>query len=205
MYIPSAMKMASINQAHDLIREYSFGAIISESMEASHLPFILNENEGEMGTLYCHFARANPQWRQLENKEALVIFNGPHAYISPTWYASKPAVPTWNYAAAHIYGQVEILTGSQAIKVLDDTVGKYEPELLANDEMMPTNYKEKLVKAIIGVKITITRFDGKLKLGQHRKAEDQQGVVRGLSSKLDLDSRALLKFMISSNIALGKG
>ena len=205
MYIPSAMKMTSVSQAHDLIHEFSFGAIISESMEASHLPFMLKQDEGNLGTLYCHFARANPQWQQLENKEALVVFSGPHSYISPTWYASKPAVPTWNYAAVHVYGRVEILTGAQAIKVLDDTVGKYEPELLTNNELISADYKEKLAKAIVAAKITITRFDGKLKLGQHRKAEDQQGVVRGLSSNLDLDSRALLKYMIRNNIALGKG
>src|SRR5687767_4420480 len=108
MYIPRAFQETRAEAIHDLIRAHSFGLLVSrqgETMEASHLPFLLDDGRGLHGTLVGHMARANPQWQALqEGAEALVIFSGPHAYISPSWYEIHPSVPTWNYATVHAYG-----------------------------------------------------------------------------------------------------
>ncbi|MEW6981275.1 FMN-binding negative transcriptional regulator [Colwelliaceae bacterium 6471] len=204
MYIPEKMKITDKNDSHQFIKNHGFATIVSKTLNATHLPFLLDENEGEHGTLYCHFARANPHWQQLENNDALVIFNGPHAYISPTWYAGKPNVPTWNYAAVHVYGTFELLDDEQTLAVVNNTIAKYEPQLLKQDDIIPADYRDKLLKGIVGGKITINEIAGKYKLGQHRKAEDQQGVVKGLAQCQDQDSAALLSFMQQVNVGLGE-
>ncbi len=201
MYIPENMLMSSTD-IYQFIEEYSFAVIISESLEATHLPFILDRSEGEKGTLYCHFARANPHWQKLNGQKVLIIFSGPHAYISPTWYAATPAVPTWNYAAVHVYGQVEVLPDSKTLAVIDNMVNHYEPNLSNNQPVISDEYKDRLVKNIVAVKIKISRFEAKQKLGQHRKIEDQQGVLKALQSSDQLDAKGLLNYMFKSGVGV---
>src|SRR5260370_40830619 len=113
MYIPKAFREDDIKTLHTFMREYSFATLVTqqEGMPfASHLPFLLDREQGPYGTLLAHMARANPQWRDFDGtQEALVIFQGPHAYISPSWYQASLSVPTWNYAVAHAYGQPRII------------------------------------------------------------------------------------------------
>jgi len=197
------MKMKSTEDAHEFIDEFSFGVVISKSLEVTHLPFVLNKDEGEFGTLYGHIAKANPQWKRLNGKEVLVIFSGPHAYISPTWYAMSPAAPTWNYAAVHVYGVAEILNTTQTRKVVEQTVNKYEPSLLVERNILTNELIEKLLPGIVGFKITISRIEGKLKLGQQRVSEDQRGVVKGLQSANSHDAQALVDYMLRQGIGIG--
>lgn len=203
MYIPSNMKMESTEGVHEFIDEFSFGVVISKSLEGTHLPFILKKDEGEFGSLYGHFAKANPQWKRLSGKEVLVIFSGPHAYISPTWYAKSPAAPTWNYAAVHVYGVVEILNTTQAREVAEQTVNKYEPSLLVERNILTNELIEKLLPGIVGFKITISRIEGKLKLGQQRISEDQRGVVEGLQSVDSHKAQALVNYMLRKGVGIG--
>jgi len=209
MYIPVKMTIKSVEGIHDFIEDFNFGTLVSnvtETLTASHLPFLLNRAEGEFGTLYFHFARANPQWRSLEHKNVMVIFNGPQAYISPTWYASAPAVPTWNYATAHVHGVMELLDDQQTIDILNQTIEKHDPELLKLEgaqQIITEQYRDKLLKGIVGGKITITNIEGKEKLGQHRTKEDQQGVVAGLHASNSPDGNQLLSYMRKTNIGLG--
>ena len=127
MYIPNHFKMNELFECHHFIKEYSFGIIINTTLTGSHLPFILNKSEGEFGTLYAHCARANPHYKEFENNEVLIIFNGPHSYISPAWYAQSPAVPTWNYAAVHAYGKVTLLDKNATLNTVNNMVKNYEP------------------------------------------------------------------------------
>jgi transcriptional regulator len=220
MYTPTKLKLESLNELHQFIDDFSFGSIISSStsnktdpsLTASHLPFLLNREEGEMGTLYCHFAKANPQWRTLENESVLAIFNGPHAYISPSWYAAKPAVPTWNYASVHINGVVTFLDDEETLDVINQTIETYEPALLnrkledkvnQEDQIIPDHYRDRLLKGIVAVKIIITNIEGKNKLGQQRTAADQKGVVAGLQASSSADASALLTYMRKNDIGLG--
>ncbi|WP_285162628.1 FMN-binding negative transcriptional regulator [Shewanella goraebulensis] len=202
MYIPKKLAIQSVEQMHDFIDEFSFAVVTTADLTASHLPLLLKREEGEFGTLYGHLAKANNHWKSMDMQTLLVVFSGPHGYISPTWYDSYPAVPTWNYAAVHIKGEVTLTDEETTLQILTDTVKTYESNLLtpldASDAeqqgFIPEDYKDKLSKAIIGFKITITEIEGKLKLGQHRSDADQQGVITGLSLSQRFDDKALLAY-----------
>lgn len=203
MYIPPNMKMESIEFAQEFIDEFSFGIIISEPLEGTHLPFILHKDEGNFGTLYGHCAKANHQWKQIGGKDVLVIFSGPDAFISPTWYAAPPAAPTWNYAAVHVYGTGEILDMAQARNVVEQIVKKHDPSLLVERNILTNELFEKLLPGIVGFKIKISRIEGKLKLGQQRTPEDQRGVVKGLQSANSHKTRALVDYMLREGVGIG--
>lgn len=123
--------------------------------------------------------------------------------ISPSWYAKGPAVPTWNYAAVHAYGVVKLLDETQTLDVLDNTIEKYDPELLTLRERVTPEYTQKLATAIVGFKIELSQLEGKLKLGQNRTIEDQLGVYSALSKSNRLDEKALANFMGQRNLGMG--
>lgn len=203
MYIPQSLQMQPNNSVEQFINDYGFGVLFSESLDATHLPFLLESKEGEMGILYSHMARANPHWKSMSGQQVLVVFSGPHGYISPTWYASKPAVPTWNYAAVHVYGTVEILPDNETANVLEKTLRKYEPSLFDTPEVSPDAYRDKLSKAIVSMRISIDKIEAKHKLGQHRSKKDQLGVYRALAQSKNLDSISLARYMERTKV--GKG
>lgn len=109
MYIPKNLTLTDLNIIKDFITEHSFGVLISPDLTATHLPFMYENDGNNLGCLFGHFAKANTHWQLADKQRVLVIFSGPHAYISPNWYNSKPAVPTWNYAAVHCYGVLTLL------------------------------------------------------------------------------------------------
>jgi transcriptional regulator len=203
MYIPASMKMADIQAAHDFITEFSFGILVTASLTGSHLPFLLHREEAELGTLYSHFARANPHWKEIAGQEAVVIFSGPHAYISPSWYEAVPAVPTWNYAAVHAYGTVTLLDDAGTLAVVEESVATYEPRLLIQRNIVTEEVRDKLLPAVVGFKLELSRLEGKQKLGQHRGTGDQVGVYQALAGSSRLDDQALARYMDKVN--LGKG
>ncbi len=203
MFIPKHNKMDNLSVAHDFIDEFSFGLVVSNSLTGTHLPFVLHKNEGEMGTLYTHCAKANSHWKELDSTEALIVFTGPHSYISPSWYAKSPGVPTWNYSAVHVYGTVSLLNDSETLDVVEEVVHKYEPELLVKRDIITPEFRDKLLSGIVGFKIELSTIEGTLKLGQQRTKEDQIGVYKALSNVNDLDSRALANYMNKINLGVG--
>ena len=203
MYIPAPMIIDDRQQQHQFIEQFSFGVMLSDSLEASHLPFLLDRDNGELGTLYSHAARANRHCRALDGRRVLVVFNGPHAYISPTWYAGKPAVPTWNYGAVHATGTVTLLGADETHEVITQTLAKYEPALLSRQDVVTDALRDKLSSAIVGFKITLDGIEGKHKLGQHRSSEDQQGVAAGLATSGDHASMQLLEYMRQTGLGIG--
>src|SRR6266851_7698207 len=131
MYIPAAFRETRPEVLHAHIREHSFGTLISlvsGELFATHLPFLLDDTRGPNGTLLGHMARANPHWRGFQpGDESLVIFHGPHAYISPRWYVSDQSVPTWNYTAVHAYGTASVVEDPQRVReLLERTVRTFE-------------------------------------------------------------------------------
>ncbi|NRA85556.1 MAG: FMN-binding negative transcriptional regulator [Gammaproteobacteria bacterium] len=203
MYTPNHIKMGDLSVTHDFIDEFSFGLIISSSLTGTHIPFVLHRNEGERGTLYTHCAKANSHWKELDQTEVLVVFTGPHSYISPSWYAQSPGVPTWNYTAVHAYGIVSLLNDNDTLDAVEEVVNKYEPELLIKRDIITDEFRDKLLSGIVGFKIEITKIEGKLKLGQQRKKEDQIGVHNALSNSNNLDKLALAKYMKKLNVGIG--
>jgi transcriptional regulator len=201
MHVPEKWQMPDKAHIHRFIEHYSFANLITPDLNSSMVPLLLKTDEGQLGTLYGHLARSNKHTNTINNTPVLVMFNGPHSYISPNWYANKPAVPTWNYAHVQAKGVVELVDNQTTLAILRQTIAKYEPELTTNTDLMPPQYIEKLNKAIVGFKISITDLQGKEKLGQHRSEADQQGVAQGLSESQHPDAKQLLTYM--QTVALG--
>ncbi|EDY21623.1 FMN-binding negative transcriptional regulator [Chthoniobacter flavus Ellin428] len=201
MYIPPAFRIEDKARLASFLREYSFATFITNDDAtpfASHLPMLFRPDLGEHGTLIAHLARANPQWRHFaEGREALAIFHGPHAYISPTWYETAPAVPTWNYAVVHAYGIPKIFENRDRIAaLLQETISVYESSFAQPwSGQLPVEYLDKMIHGVVAFEIPITRLEGKFKLGQNRSPEDVQGVFRALSQSASSNDRALAQFM----------
>ncbi len=206
MHVPKPFKMSDFSQQLDFIDKNSFGVLTScttnspdiegeNLLQATHLPFLLDKYQGSKGTLYTHIAKANSHVKMLDKQDALIIFNGPHGYISPTWYLSQPAVPTWNYAAVHVYGKVELLSAASTLDVINRTIAKYEQGLNDDKATIPDAYKQKLLGAIVGLKITISSIEGQQKLSQNRSRDEQLALVSTLENSSNLEDVALAKHM----------
>ena len=201
MYIPSAFRVDDPAKLSAFIRQHSFATFITHDGAApfaSHLPVLFHPAAGGHGTLVSHMARANPQWRHFApGKEALIVFHGPHTYISPSWYETAPAVPTWNYAAVHAYGIPAILDDRErVVALLSETISTYESaraQPWPGD--LPEDYRDKLMQAIVAFEIPITRLEGKFKLGQNRSAADVKSVFDALSRSEDPGDRAIAQLM----------
>jgi transcriptional regulator len=201
MYVPAAFAQTDLGALHDLIDAYDFGLLVShgpDGLIASHLPFMIDRTKGPHGTLYAHVARANPQWKTIAEGGAMAVFQGPHGYISPSWYKSHPAVPTWNYASAHVYGRVTLIEDTAALQaMLNKLVARYESARAAPWTLdgVPQKFIDGMVRGIVGLEMTITRIDGKQKLSQNRSATDRRSVIAALAESGTNDDRALSAYM----------
>jgi transcriptional regulator len=183
IHIPEHFAEHDIARLHTLVRTHNFATLVSAhqgEIQVSHLPFLLNA-EGKL--LRAHMARANPQWRTFSpEREVVVIFHGPHHYVSPAWYASHPSVPTWNYAVVHVQGRPRLIEDRERLAaLLRELVARHEaasPEPWKMD--LPSDYQDKMLSAIVGFEIEITRLDGKFKLSQNRPESDQPLVIEAL-------------------------
>jgi len=204
MHVPEKSRLVEQSDIFTFIEKHSFATLVSPSLHSSHLPLMLDRSNA---CLIGHFARNNPHWREFQRQslqQYLVIFNGPHGYISLTWYQHKPAVPAWNYAAVHIKGCAEILSGDDTIQAIEMLMLKHEPELLVKRDVVTVDYQEKLSKGIVGFKISIDVIDAKAKLGQHRSIEDQQGVTAALSKSSSTEHQAQLDYMHELKLGIGE-
>jgi transcriptional regulator len=205
MYTPSYFKdedIASLHRQIDGTRLATLVTFDESGLQASHVPLLLNPNEGPNGTLYGHLAKANPQWKTLGAREALVIFQGPDAYISPSFYAAKAehgkVVPTWNYLAVHVYGRAQVFTDPQRLlRVVSDLTDKHEARRPAPWAVSdaPDDYIQKMLNGIVGFAIPIERLEGKRKLNQNRSAEDITGVSKGLAASKDPTDQEIARLM----------
>ena len=183
IHIPEHFAEHDIARLHALVRTHNFATLVSAhrgEIQVSHLPFLLDA-EGKL--LRAHMARANPQWRTFSpEREVVVVFHGPHHYVSPAWYASHPSVPTWNYAVVHVQGRPRLIEDRERLAaLLRELVARHEaasPEPWKMD--LPPDYQNKMLSAIVGFEIEITRLDGKFKLSQNRPESDQPLVIEAL-------------------------
>lgn len=214
MYMPQAFRESDTAVLHDFMRQYSFATLITRHDDApfaSHLPFVFEADDGPHGTLVAHMARANPQWRHFDDgRQVLVLFQGPHAYVSPSWYGVHPSVPTWNYATVHAYGTPQVIHDcTELLDVLRTLVHTYEaprPQPWAFD--LPEAYLDGMLRGIVGFRIRLTRVEGKYKLSQNRPEADQQRVVQALQAQGDALSTEVARLMqsrgIGANVAAAK-
>jgi transcriptional regulator len=205
MYRPDEFRVEDIARMHALMRARPFASLVSSGsagLYASHLPTVL-KNEGSYGVIECHLARANPHWKDVASgNEALMIFQGPEAYITPNWYPSKAehgkVVPTWNYASVHAYGCPETMENK-------DWLRRHVGELTAQQEQTqarpwalsdaPQSYVDAMLRGIVGFRIVITRIEGKWKMSQNRELDDQLGVTKGLDQRAEGDDLEIADFI----------
>ena len=216
MYVPEIFRLDDAAAAGALIRDNSFGLLVTVSAEglpqASHLPFLFDESGGGTpGRLLGHMARANPQWHDLAalaaaGSEALVVFQGAHGYVSPSWYAPGPAVPTWNYLAVHLYGRPRILEAEAEVEALlarlvaEHEVGAVDPWSLAGQD---PKYLARMRRGIVAFEIPLARLEAKAKLSQNRPATDRRQVMEALEAAQDPRALALAAEMRAGASASG--
>lgn len=201
MYIPGSFRQTDTAVLHEMIQRYNFAVMFSQHEGvpyATHLPFLLDENRGEYGTLTAHIARANPHWKTMtESTEVLVVFQGAHSYISPSWYAQQEAVPTWNYVAVHAYGTPVIIHEPSALRpIVDKLVDIHETAIHSTwDRSLAESHMGVDLRAIVGLEIPIRRLEGKFKLNQNRSLADQAGVIRAMEHSTDPMQREIAEIM----------
>ncbi|MCM3767589.1 FMN-binding negative transcriptional regulator [Neobacillus niacini] len=197
MYIPKHFKLDDEETICDFIESYSFATLFSQhngEPYATHLPLLLNKSEN---ALYGHFARPNEQWKDAENQQVLAVFQGPHCYISPSWYETAKAVPTWNYVAIHVYGKLEIVEDPNVIAdSLHEMVSKYEqPDSPYSLNDVDPHYIEGMTKGIVAFKINITKMDAKAKLNQNHPVERQELIIKNLENTSKPDNLQVAALM----------
>ncbi len=191
MYTPKAFEVTDLALMHQAIEQSELATLVTmtaSGLVATHLPFMLDAARGAYGTLTGHVSRANLQWHTSDPKvEALVIFQGLDAYVSPNWYPAKQetgrVVPTWNYAAIHAYGYASFFEDTERLRgVVTELTQRHEASFPKPWQVTdaPANYIDSQLKAIVGVEVPILRMDGKQKFNQNRSAADRGGVVAGL-------------------------
>jgi transcriptional regulator len=189
VYIPEHFRLRHDADAVAFMRANPFAILISSTDTgpfATHLPLFVHTEE-EKVVLHGHVAKANPHWRYLEQRaECLTIFHGPHSYISPTNYTARESVPTWNYAAVHVYGNARIFSSEQDLQgMLHELMETFEPTYRSQWEGLSQKYRENMLRQIVGFEIVATKIEGKFKLSQNRTREDQANVIASLEKAED--------------------
>jgi transcriptional regulator len=195
VFTPKDFKVEDVGEAHALMRAHPFAVLVTNGADgliATHLPTVLKVDAAfPLGRIECHLARPNPQWRSFAPEaHALMIFQGPEAYIRPGWYPSKAehgkVVPTWNYAVVHAYGRLEVVQDqawllAHVAELSRQQEAPHDAPWSTSDA--PESYLAVMARGIVGLKLTITRLEGKAKMSQNREPRDRAGVVRGLGQR----------------------
>jgi len=199
MYIPSSFSETDLTKLFDFIEQHNFGLVVSQldnEPVAVHLPLLLDRQAGQSGMLIGHMARANPQW-QAANRNVLVVFTGPHAYISPSWYEAENVVPTWNYVAVHVYGILHLIEEDEAtLKILRELVVLHEKSMpkpwgFRDDD----KFLNRLAESVVAFQVEITRIEGKWKLSQNHPREQREKVIDALALQRGENSQAIAALM----------
>lgn len=197
MYIPKHFKIDDNEVIYDFIDKNGFATLFTlhkGEPYATHLPLMFNKSDN---ALYGHFARLNEQWKDAENQQVLVVFQGPHSYISPSWYESMKAVPTWNYVSIHVYGKMEIIEDEELIfDSLNDLVNKYEnPDSPYSLNNIESSFIQGMSKGIVAFRIKITKIEAKAKLSQNHPVERQELIIKNLENTSQQDSMQVASLM----------
>ncbi|NDI34200.1 FMN-binding negative transcriptional regulator [Chengkuizengella sediminis] len=181
MYIPRAFEIQDKEQIFEFLKKNSFGMLVSnhDQLTVSHLPFLIDQKNMKC---YGHMAKANQQWKELNGQEVLIVFQGPHAYISPQWYNEEKTVPTWNYMSVHIYGDFIIQNQDEhVIEQLESMVNTYESAFETHWKAdFSSDYNQNLVRHIVGFEILIKDIQCKFKLGQNHPIKRRKNTIMGL-------------------------
>ncbi len=202
MYIPNYFKQENLEEVKSFLQQNSFGILVSQvngKPWATHIPLELVKDAQGEDVLVGHISRGNKQWKDFEkNEEVLAIFNGPHAYISSSWYDHEN-VPTWNYIAVHVYGTIRIIEGEELLDALKKLVNKYETHSAnpVSVEGMSKKFLESELRGIVGFEIHITDIQASYKISQNRDTKNKQAIIDELEKRGDMNSIQIAEQMKS--------
>ena len=198
MYIPKHFLTTDRNEIVAFMKQYSFATIVTAQNNlpiATHLPFVVSESGDEI-VLTSHFAKANSQWTQIADNNVLIIFAEPHAYISPKYYNHELSVPTWNYIAIHVYGTCKIIAEQEkSFAVLDTMINCFEKEYKSQWDILPIDFKLKMLNGIVPFEITVTDVQAKKKLSQNKKPSERQKIISAFENSSDFNENRIADFM----------
>ena len=206
MYIPEFNRVEDRAVTLSFMQANPFALLISAADDgpfATHLPILAREVDGLL-QLRGHVARANPHWKSInQDQESLVIFHGPHAYISPGLYEIRESVPTWNYAAVHVYGKGTVFTGADQLdQFLQELIAQFDSSYAARWPSLSEQYRSRMVQHIMGFEINASRVETKFKLSQNRTKNEQENVIKSLASSSDSAAAAVATLMKDRGLGL---
>jgi transcriptional regulator len=201
MYIPNHNLETDRNKILDFIKRFNFGTIVTSKDNipiATHLPFLIEEREDKI-FLVSHFAKANKQWQDMNNnKNVLVIFSEPHAYISPKFYEKLQNVPTWNYISVHCYGKGKILDNfDDALNVLEKSIDFFDDSYKAQWEALDEKYRNGLIGGITAFEIEVTDIQAKKKLSQNKTETERKNIIEAFEKSSDYNENLIGEYMRS--------
>jgi len=208
MYIPEHFRVSDHATAIAFMRANPFAILISatdDSPFATHAPVVIRET-GERVIIRGHVAKANPHWRHLEHQpQCLIIFHGPHSYVSPSNYVTRENVPTWNYGAVHAYGKARVFSApEELLGVLHELIPKFEPAYADQWASLSQAYRERMLSHIVGFEIAVTRIEPKFKLSQNRTREEQANVIASLGKATDSTVSGVARLMREQGLGVKK-
>jgi len=187
LYIPQPHLVEDRQFLHDFMDEFPFVELVTATpgVRITHIPVLLDREGGSYGRIFGHVSRQNPQSDTFDGAHTgVIVFRGPHSYISPTWYAKPDVVPTWNFAVVHATGRLKRVGDKQALHdLLARLIHRFEQSPAYDFAKLPRSYKDGLMSGIVGFEMEIERLEGKFKLGQERTAADRAGILENLQSR----------------------
>jgi transcriptional regulator len=197
MHIPKLYREEDREIILEFLKKNNFPALVTHDREkliATHLPVEIVELGEDKLAIYSHMSRVNPQWKSFGDQEAMLIFQGPHTYISPTWY-DHVNVPTWNYMNVHVYGKARVVDGKELKSTLSRLVAQHEAHSEYRMETLPEGYAEKEMKGAIGFVVDVTRIEAGYKLSQNRNDRDHENIIKELELRGDAESTGVAEGM----------
>lgn len=196
MYIPKAFHVDDRAELVAFMRAHNFATLVTSGqagMAAATVPLTIHDDGATLRAV-GHLAKANPQSKELDATEGLILFQGPHAYVSPAWYEARESVPTWNYMAVHVYGRLRALhfddSPTEIDTLLAGLIAQHEPAYQNQWDALPDRFRDGMRRGIVGFELIVDRLEGKYKLSQNRSIADQATVAAALSASLDADEQA---------------
>ena len=192
MYVPNMFRETDVDEMFAFMQQNAFATVISVAEEvpvATHLPLSVSR-VGDQITLRGHFAKANPHWQELGKSEALVIFNGPHAYVSAKHYDRTDTVPTWNYLAVHVRGRPRLVDADGALGGLHELIDSNDPAYRSQWDSLSDRYREGMLKGIVGFEMNVLQLEGKKKLSQNKSRQERERIAAYLAASDDSTVRS---------------